>query len=92
MKTENDLRSDITKDIHISILKDTLKDLREANQMFKKVTYILCFIIVLAISGMVGVGVYYQHRLFTFIEATDFNSEVNMTNEQNNSNNMSIRR
>ena len=49
-------------------------------------------LVILSICGMVGVGVYYQHRLFTFIESTDFNSEVNMLNEQSNSNNMNIRR
>ena len=92
MKTASEVKNEVTKDIHISILKDTLKDLREANQMFKRVVYILCFIVILSICGMVGVGVYYQHRLFTFIESTDFNSEVNMLNEQSNSNNMNIRR
>lgn len=92
MKTASEVKNEVTKDIHISILKDTLKDLRDANLMFKRVIYILCFIVILAICGVVFQGVYHQHRLFTFIESTDFNSEVNMLNEQSNANNLNIRK
>ena len=92
MKTANEIQNDITKDIHISILKDALNDLRMANVLLKKTMYSILLILALCIVGLVAVSTYYQHRLFTFLETTDFNSEVNMTNEQSNSNNMSIRR
>ena len=92
MRTASEVKNEITKDIHISILKDALNDLRMANVLLKKTMYSILLILALCIFGLVGVGVYYQHRLFTFLETTDFNSEVNMTNEQSNSNNMNIRR
>lgn len=53
MKTASEVKNEVTKDIHISILKDTLTDLRAANQMFKKVIYTLCFMIILAIFGLI---------------------------------------
>lgn len=92
MKTANEVRSEVTKDIHISILKDTLADLRSANQMFKRIIYTLCFIIILTILGIVFQGTYYQHKLFTFMETAEFSSEVNMINDDSNSNNMNVDR
>ena len=92
MKTASEIQRDITKDIHISILKDTLADLRSANQMFKRIIYTLCFIIILTIFGIVFQGTYYQHKLFTFMETAEFSSEVNMINDDSNSNNMNVDR
>ena len=92
MKTASEIRSDVTKDIHISILKDTLADLRAANVMMKKTIYLLCFMLMLAISGIIGLTVYHQHKLFYFMENMDFTSEVNMSNTSSNSNNMNVER
>ena len=92
MKTANEVRSEVTKDIHISILKDTLSDLRSANQMLKRTVYILFIILTLAIGAIVWQGAYYQHKLFTFMETAEFSSEVNMINDDSNSNNMNVDR
>lgn len=92
MKTANEVKNEVTKDIHISILKDALADLRFANMILKKTMYLLCLMLMLAILGIVGVSVYHQHRLFKFMETSEFHSEVNMNNETGDYNYMNIER
>ena len=92
MKTANDLKNDITKDIHISLLKDALADLRTANAMLKRVLCYILIILALSIGGIIGLTVYHQHKLFYFMENMDFTSEVEMHNTTSNSNNMSVER
>jgi hypothetical protein len=92
MKTADDLRQEVTKDIHISILKDALADMRFVNMILKKTMYLLCFLLMLAILGIVGVSVYHQHRLFNLMENSEVNSEINMHNETGDYNYMNIER
>lgn len=92
MRTASEVKNEITKDIHISILKDALADLRFANMILKKTMYMLCILLMLAILGIVGVSVYHQHRLFKFMETSEFRSEVNMNNETGDYNYMNIER
>ena len=92
MKTANEVKNEVTKDIHISILKDTLSDLRSANLMMKKTVYILFVLLTLAIGAIIWQGAYYQHKLFKFMDSTEFTSEYFMDNDTSNLNNMHIER
>ena len=82
----------MTKDIHISILKDALADLRITNMILKKTMYLLCFLLMLSILGIVGMSMYHQHKLFSFMETSEFRSEVNMNNETGDYNFMNVER
>ena len=86
MKTANDVKNDVTKDIHISILKDALNDLRMANVLLKQTMYSLLVILVLCIIGIVGISVYHQHRMFDIMENSETISDVNMTNDESYNN------
>lgn len=92
MRTASEVKNEITKDIHITILKDALADLRLANMILKKTMYMLCILLMLAILGIVGVSVYHQHRLFNLMENSEVNSEINMHNETGDYNYMNIER
>ena len=92
MKTANEVKQEVTKDIHISILKDALADLRFANTILKKTMYLLCFLLMLAILGIVGVSMYHQHKLFGFMNDVEFNSNIEMQNDASNSNVMNVER
>ena len=92
MKTASEIPNEVTKDIHISILKDALADLRITNMILKKTMYLLCFLLMLAILGIVGVSMYHQHKLFRFMETSEFRSEVNMNNETGDYNFMNVER
>ena len=92
MKTESEVKQEITKDIHISLLKDALTDLRAVNEILKKaLTYILC-ILALSIVGLIALTAYHNNKLFHFMENVEFNSEVNMVNDESNANNMYVDR
>ena len=80
------------KDIHIHLLKETLTDLRTENKFVKKTVIILFLMLFFAIAGIVGQGMYYQHRLFKFIGETEFTTEIHMDSEKNNYNNMNVER
>ena len=92
MKTASEVKNEVTKDIHISILKDALNDLRMANVLLKQTMYSLLVILVLCIIGIIGLSAYHQHRLFKFMETSEFHSEVNMNNETGDYNYMNIER
>lgn len=80
MKTASEIQNEVTKDIHISILKDALADLRITNMILKKTMYLLCFLLMLSILGIVGVSMYHQHKLFDFMQDYEAISNVNMNN------------
>ena len=86
MKTQSDIRKEVTKDIHISLLKDALNDLRVMNNILKRCIFTLCLIVVLAIIGIIGLNVYHQHRLFNLMENSETISDVNMTNDESYNN------
>ena len=92
MKTASEVKNEITKDIHISILKDALADLRFANMILKKTMYMLCILLMLAILGIVGVSVYHQHKMFGFMNNVEFSSNIEMQNDASNSNVMNVER
>lgn len=92
MKTADDLRQEVTKDIHISILKDALADMRFVNMILKKTMYLLCFLLMLAILGIVGVSMYHQHKLFELMTDVEFSSNIEMQNDSSNSNVMNVER
>lgn len=92
MKTASEVKNEVTKDIHISILKDALADLRFANTILKKTIYLLCFLMMLAILGIVGVSVYHQHKLFDLMSNVEFSSNIEMRNDTSNSNVMNVER
>ena len=92
MKTQSELKKDVTKDIHIEILQDTLDDLRTENGFIKRTVMLLFGLLVLALAGVIFQGLYYQHKLFRFLGEVDFNSEITMDNELSNQNSMHIER
>lgn len=92
MRTASEVRNEITKDIHITILKDALADLRFANMILKKTMYMLCILLMLAILGIVGVSVYHQHKMFDLMSNVEFSSNIEMQNDASNSNVMNVER
>ena len=92
MKTKSDIEQDVTKDIHISILQDTLKDLRTENGFIKRITLMLFILLSLSIAGIIFQGLYHQHKLFRFISETEFKSEVYMDSDLSSQNNMTVER
>ena len=92
MKTESEIKNDITKDIHISILKDALNDLRMANVLLKQTMWSLLVILALSIIGIVGISVYHQHKMFDLMNNVEFSSNIEMQNDTSNSNVMNVER
>lgn len=92
MKTASEIQHDITKDIHISLLKDALTDLRTANSILKKTMYLLCFMLMMSILGIIGVSMYHQHKLFDLMNNVEFSSNIEMQNDSSNSNVMNVER
>ena len=92
MKTESEVKKNVTKDIHIKILEDSLNDVRTENRFIKKTVIILFIMLAFAIAGMIAQNIYHQHKLFRFMENTEFRSEVNMFNDDSNANNMNVER
>ena len=92
MKTASEIQNEVTKDIHISILKDALADLRITNMILKKTMYLLCFLLMLSILGIVGVSMYHQHKLFDLMNNVEFSSNIEMQNDSSNSNVMNVER
>lgn len=78
------------KEIHISLLKDTLNDLREQNKFIKKIIFILSGIILSLILGIVGLLIYYNEKLMDFVTNSEFISEVYIDTENESVNNGSI--
>ena len=92
MRTQSDLEKDVTKDIHISILQDTLKDLRTENRFIKKTVVMLFVMLALAVAGIIFQGIYHQHKMFKFLSEAEFTSEIWMDNDLSDKNNMNIER
>lgn len=88
MKTESEVKKNVTKDIHIKILEDSLNDVRTENRFIKITVIILFIMLAFAIAGMITQNIYHQHKLFRFMENTEFRSEVNMFNDDSNANKM----
>lgn len=85
-----------SKDIYISVLSDILGDMKDQRKFLKKVVAFLCVIVIMLVLGMFGLGIYNQHvlhkmsldnteKIFDFISTTDFNSNVNMSTDNNSS-------
>ena len=79
------------KEIHISLLKDTLNDLREQNKFIKKIIFILSGIILLLIMSIVGLSIYHNDKLMGFVTNSEFISEVYIDTDNENVNNGSIK-
>ena len=54
----NEDKNQDIKDIHIQLLKESLWDVRDQRNFFKKLMLVLCGIIVIQIVSMVCLGVY----------------------------------
>lgn len=79
------------KEIHISLLKDTLNDLREQNKFIKKIIFILSGIILLLIMSIVGLSIYHNDKLMGFVTNSEFISEVYIDTDNKSVNNGSIK-
>lgn len=96
---------DDNRDIHISLLKDSLQDLRIQNKFFRKMIYLLSFVIVVLIACMSALNVYNQNKLekmandnadrfVRFLYETEISSEVyiDTDNESYNQGNISLQK
>lgn len=79
------------KEIHISLLKDTLNDLREQNKFIKKIIFILSGIILLLIMSIVGLSICHNDKLMDFVTNSEFISEVYIDTDNEDVNNGSIK-
>ena len=79
------------KEIHISLLKDTLNDLREQNKFIKKIIFILSGIILLLIMSIVGLSIYHNDKLMDFVTNSEFISEVYIDTDNESVNSGSIK-
>lgn len=79
------------KEIHISLLKDTLNDLREQNKFIKKIIFILSGIILLLIMSIVSLSIYHNDKLMDFATNSEFISEVYIDTDNESVNNGSIK-
>lgn len=82
------------KDVHISILKDCLNDLRLQNRFIKKIVWWLCSIIILLILIVASQAIYSQERLVRFLSEYDYSIETinDADNNSTNSNNINVER
>lgn len=78
------------KEIHISLLKDTLNDLREQNKFIKKIIFILSGIVLSLILGIVSLSIYHNEKLMDFVTNSEFISEVYIDTENESVNNGNI--
>lgn len=81
MKTSEDIKKIVDKDMHIQVLRETLTDLRIENLFIKKVVLILFVMLAFAIAGIFFQSMWYQHRLFRFMQEYEVVSSVNMNNQ-----------
>lgn len=79
------------KEIHISLLKDTLNDLREQNKFIKKIIFILSGIILSLILGIICLSIYHNEKLMDFVTNSEFISEVYIDTDNESVNNGSIK-
>lgn len=79
------------KEIHISLLKDTLNDLREQNKFIKKIIFILSGIVLSLILGIISLSIYHNEKLMDFVTNSEFISEVYIDTENESVNNGSIK-
>ena len=81
--------SDVEKDIHIALLKDTLNDLRKASSFKSRIIVFLSGIILICIISITSLGVYYQNKFVSFVQEYDvsientFSSDNSSTTENN---------
>lgn len=92
MKTSDDIKKIVDKDLHIQILRDTLEDFREENHFIRKVVLILFILLFFAISGIIFQAMYHQHRLFKFMSEIEYNTEIYMDNDISDNNSMNVER
>lgn len=88
----------MNKDTQISILNDLLSELRASYKFLKITAIILCALLLLSFSANIFLSIYsqnlirntsekYNAELMKFINETEFNSNVEMNNTDNNNNN-----
>ena len=64
-----------------NLLLDIMTDLRNERKFIRKLCFIMCLIIVLLSFGIIGTSIYNQNKIFKFINETEFESSVEMSNE-----------
>lgn len=95
-KQMNQLKKEIegNKNAHISLLEDILSDVKEQRKFLKSISVSLFVLLFIVIAGSFGLSIYNQkllkdsstenaQKIFDFISTTDFNSSVEMTNNDN---------
>ena len=92
MKTSDDIKKIVDKDLHIQILRETLTDLRVENRFVKRVVMILFGLILMLVVGLFAQGTYHQHKLFKFMSEIEYNTEIYMDNDISDNNSMNVER
>lgn len=64
-----------------NLIHDIMEDLRNERKFIRKICVILCMIIVFLVFGIIGTSVYNQNKIFTFISESEFESNVEMNND-----------
>ena len=86
------LRKEIesNKDVHISLLKDTLNDVRNERSFVKKLSVFLCCFVIFLIIGIIGIGIYSQRTLRNvfddFINGSELSTNIEMSTDNNSIN------
>lgn len=104
-KQMNQLKKEIesNKDVKVSILQDTIQDIREQRKFLKSICALLIILLFIIISGSFMLEMFNQkllkdctiqntEKIFEFVSNTDFNfnAEMNTNNDSENNGNMTI--
>lgn len=68
-KLRNKIKDD--KEVHISLLYDTVKDFKEQNHFAKKIIFILCISILLSLVGILYMNINSNRKLNELIETIE---------------------
>lgn len=68
-KLRNKIKDD--KEVHISLLYDTVKDFKEQNHFAKKIIFILCISILLSLVGILYTNINSSRKLNELIETIE---------------------
>lgn len=64
-----------------NLIRDVMDDLRNERKFIRKICVILCMTIILLIFGIIGTSIYNQNKIFRFVNETEFDSTIEMNND-----------
>lgn len=72
------------------LYKDLLNDSKNQRHFFMVIVAILIVVVMLSVGGMIGLSMYYQHKMTTILEETNTVAEYELTTDNNSFNNGNI--